>query len=451
MKGDAHMKYHILPIVAWFLPLLTGLSSAVAQPPALADSTIRVEYDPKTLARRITIRAVDGRIAWSDIFRGLARSRNYDDLALEDALPNRAFDIHSPSADRWLRRINGTVGPHVQVSLLRTTGGHAEPSLVITTDREGILQSRRRFKSKLRDLVARWDDRPIKPAYGLKLDRDWDQACHDRELVVVVHGLNSRPEETATFLADARKEGFPCAEFAYPNDQPIDDSARLLADELQHLAETHANRQVALVTHSMGGLVARSVIERPQLDPGNVRRLIMIAPPNHGSTLASYAVALDTWEYFTSSHRRHEGHSIHGCFADGLAEALDDLTPNSIFLQRLNARPRNSNVSYTIILGNRAPLREAHLARLRDGIARAGNRNRWLQFFGSKLSTMLYDMEEVVDGRGDGVVSVRRGMLDGVDDTVVLHLGHADVLRADAPNGARKARQVVLNRLTGRR
>lgn len=40
------------------------------------------------------------------------------------------------------------------------------------------------------------------------------------------------------------------------------------------------------------------------------------------------------------------------------------------------------------------------------------------------LDALLADMEEIVDGKGDGVVAVKRGRLDGVDDIVLLPFGH---------------------------
>ena len=53
-----------------------------------------------------------------------------------------------------------------------------------------------------------------------------------------------------------------------------------------------------LVCHSMGSLVARACIEDPLYDPGNVERLIMIAPPTHGSLIAHFAAGTDLWEHW---------------------------------------------------------------------------------------------------------------------------------------------------------
>ncbi len=40
------------------------------------------------------------------------------------------------------------------------------------------------------------------------------------------------------------------------------------------------------------------------------------------------------------------------------------------------------------------------------------------------IDNLMADMDELVEGRGDGVVSVKRGQLAGVDDVVLLPFDH---------------------------
>ena len=47
---------------------------------------------------------------------------------------------------------------------------------------------------------------------------------------------------------------------------------------------------------ALGVEIARACLENKELDPGNVTRLVMIAPPTHGTMLAHIAVATDVWE-----------------------------------------------------------------------------------------------------------------------------------------------------------
>jgi len=274
-----------------------------------------------------------------------------------------------------------------------------------------------------------------------------DRTPADRNLIVLIHGLNSDPAKVDALLAAARADRFPCAVLSYPNDQPIDDSAKLLSRELSRLAKDHPRRGVSLVTHSMGGLVARAAIEDPKLDPGNVRQLIMVAPPNHGSALARFAFGLELNEHVAEDRRKIEVNTFLAAVEDGLAEAARDLRPDSPFLRTLNARARNPNVRYTIFLGTAAPLTDADLARLRRTAAAAGKRNRWVQFFGPRAQIWLEDLDETVGGKGDGVVSLARGRLEGVQDTVVLHFSHTSVLRTPADGDERKVHGGILQRL----
>jgi pimeloyl-ACP methyl ester carboxylesterase len=235
--------------------------------------------------------------------------------------------------------------------------------------------------------------------------------------------------------------------FRYPNDQPVADSAKLLAGELKEFAEDHPGRGVSLVTSSMGGLVARAVIEDPDLDPGNVRQLIMIAPPNHGSALARFGFGLDLWEHVSGRLRKEETRLFYSLVEDGLSEAAADLRPDSPFLRQLNARERNPRVRYTILLGTGGPLRPMELAALRKSVAAAGQRTRWVRFFGARTEQWLEDLDEVVEGKGDGAVSIERGRLEGVKDTVLLKFRHAPELPARVSNDMDKLHQEIVKRI----
>lgn len=417
---------------------------------ASADSRaaqIEVEYAPDALVSTIRVKAEDDKVAWVDVLRSLARARGHDDTALDGTMPDAGFYVTGVKGILVLAGLNVALRPHVHFDVERDENG--EPWLVIRVDRETLLASKRRFQEWFRGAVVRRRAIGGGQTYGLVFEKNGLDAAPDLPLVVVIHGMNSRPEETEGLLSAVRDAGFACGTFGYPNDQPIGDSAKLLAQELAKLLEDRPHRRVSLVTHSMGGLVARAVIEDPRLDPGNVRQLIMVAPPNHGSTLANFSFGLDVWEHIPSDARKSRDVGLfYAAVEDGLSQAAADLRPGSPLLNRLNARGRNPNVAYSIILGTKAPLTEADLAILQQRLAAAGEQSRWVRFFGSRLQTWLADLDEMVDGKGDGVVSVQRGRLEGVQDVVLLEFGHTGVLGHPNSSIAKSVYREVVSRLT---
>ena len=99
--------------------------------------------------------------------------------------------------------------------------------------------------------------------FGIHLDDGVSDSSSQRPLVILIHGYNSCPQRLAPLQATISAAGYECGTFCYPNDQAIVDSADLLSQELHRLHRLYPNRKVALVTHSMGGLVAREVLENP--------------------------------------------------------------------------------------------------------------------------------------------------------------------------------------------
>jgi hypothetical protein len=236
--------------------------------------------------------------------------------------------------------------------------------------------------------------------------------------------------------------------FRYPNDQSIEESAELLSRGLRKVAQEHSKRKVALLTMSMGGLVAREAIENPALDPGNVERLVMVAPPSHGSSLANIPCSADIWEHLVRRNDRSMYDCLCDCIEDGLDEARYDLQPESPFLKRLNARQRNAAVKYTIFLGTGGRLTQEQLDSLERSIDEAAQGSRLVAFAKPVLKNAVEAMNDSVK-EGDGVVSVERGRLDGVKDTVLLDLNHWNVNEKPEDKSVAQLHQEILKRLKG--
>jgi pimeloyl-ACP methyl ester carboxylesterase len=256
--------------------------------------------------------------------------------------------------------------------------------------------------------------------------------------VVLVHGLDDPGdlwEDLAPALAAAGRN--VCA-FTYPNDQAIRESASFFAREFRTLRERGAG-EVVLVVHSMGGLVSREMLTSPalgyreQVERGElpqVRHLIMVATPNHGSSLAHCRILAEMreqWTRFVSGR----GHLL-GMLADGAGEAQADLLPGSPFLKELNARPDPPGVGMTVIAGVVSPL---SLAFVEESVS--AWKKETPQATHALLDELGDGLKAVVAGVGDGAVALASTRLEGVDDHVTVEADHLSIVHNYLPGMTR--------------
>ncbi len=414
--------------------------------PAFAQDTdpVQLVENKDTLQSELRIGTNDGRVDLGDVFRAISRFNGYDDSELRLALPNAEISLDG-SAARWsIAAVNKVLRPCVEVN-------NNGETLDIVVDRESARQWVNTRKANVRWAWDQVDWRSEPPTYGIEMvgsiestDKPAKPVEEEKDIVLLIHGLNSRPEDVSAFIPLIEQAHLTAATFRYPNDQPIDQSSALLSDELKRIATKHPNRKVRLLTHSMGGLVARGAIET-KLDPGNVTQLIMIAPPNQGSALARVATFMDCYEFCTSSHHRRSGVLVESV-SDGLGEATADLAPHSVFLDRINHQKRNPDVRYTILIGTGGPMNEDEMNHIRKTVREYSDGNPFTRFLSSKLNDSLDGLDEVVQGKGDGVVSCDRAKLDGVADIVELPFSHAGILGSHG-KASKEAYAVIRDRL----
>jgi pimeloyl-ACP methyl ester carboxylesterase len=282
----------------------------------------------------------------------------------------------------------------------------------------------------------------------LELEPGWEAAPVDRPLVIAVHGFYSNRDRAGALLKGAQDKGFPTGNFEYASDRPIEESAGLLAQNLKCIADKQPERRVALVTHSMGGVVARSVVENPELDPGNVTRLVMIAPPNHGSALAGLALRVRPTAEMDELEAQAATRWGRAAVLALVGPAAQQLQPGSPFLTELNARPRNPRVRYTIFLGTKAALPAKLADAAEKAVDETDQRWRWTRWLGEDFRERLSELPEVRNGLGDSVVSVESGRLEGVDDVVLLPFRHNEPLWDPDEPAVEQLSQEVMKRLT---
>jgi pimeloyl-ACP methyl ester carboxylesterase len=111
-------------------------------------------------------------------------------------------------------------------------------------------------------------------------------------VVIVLHGLGANRQMMAGLADFLEEKGkLTTVNVGYPSTMaPIDEHALSLASVIEHLDGV---REISFVAHSMGNLVIRHTLNdfellteaaRPQVQ---FKRLVMIAPPNHGATMAN--------------------------------------------------------------------------------------------------------------------------------------------------------------------
>ena len=131
-----------------------------------------------------------------------------------------------------------------------------------------------------------------------------DSTAPTDKLLVLAHGLCMSNQQWTrdgyshgAALADAL--GFTPLYLRYNSGLPIAENGRLLADRLETLVRNWPRpvRELTILGHSMGGLVARSAClaaaERKLEWPQSLRRLVFLGTPHHGAPLERGGHGLD--------------------------------------------------------------------------------------------------------------------------------------------------------------
>jgi len=121
--------------------------------------------------------------------------------------------------------------------------------------------------------------------WGLFLLQAWDPA---KTPVLLVHGAGGYPREWEHVVAGLDPKRFQPLIFQYPSGMRLQGVVDGLTDMLQELHDRTGFRDLAVVAHSMGGLVARRAVSRDAAAPWTekVRLLVTMATPWQGMEAA---------------------------------------------------------------------------------------------------------------------------------------------------------------------
>lgn len=101
------------------------------------------------------------------------------------------------------------------------------------------------------------------------------------EVVFLLHGICKSRLDMIPIERALKRKGLHVVNWSYRSRQyPIDK----LADQLADVVSSHPATRISFVTHSMGGIIVRTYLQK--YAPRNVHRFVMIAPPNQGALLA---------------------------------------------------------------------------------------------------------------------------------------------------------------------
>ena len=376
-----------------------------------------------------------------------------DEQTIADALDFR-IDVSSAAGRGLVSQLQSLTGGVVTTDV-------KPDRLVITLDRLRLRQNEKQLRTRFRGMVETLFPQAaaaVKARYGMRIyldekppaqQPDPAQFGDGRRVVVLVHGLDEPGRVWMVLRPALLRAGMIVADFEYPNDQPIDESSQLLAEELRRVKTMGVDR-VSLVGHSMGGLVSRHVLTDPRWYAGagrghddlpGVDRLIMIGTPQHGSQMARLRIATEIRDHVMRS-LSGDGMIFDGFF-DGAGEAKIDLLPGSRFLTTLNNRPHPEGVTMTIIAGRASPVTPDRIVEALDGV------KDHLDVEQDTIDGLRDGLHGLVAGVGDGAVSLRSSRLDGVEDYVLVDGTHLSIIRNVMESSTRvpPAVPLVLDRL----
>ena len=191
------------------------------------------------------------------------------------------------------------------------------------------------------------------------------------EVVILLHGL-IRTSASMEAMEDALlEEAYIVHNIDYPSRHfPIEQLAKDVREQIEALTES--DDTIHFVTHSMGGILVRTIQKETPLE--NIGRVVMLSPPNQGSELADSLGELSLYNWINGP----AGGQL-GTDPDGYVNSLGPV-----------------DFELGVIAGDRSI--------------------NWINSI-------------IIPGKDDGKVSIERAKVEGMKDYKVIHATHPYIMK----------------------
>jgi pimeloyl-ACP methyl ester carboxylesterase len=357
-----------------------------------------------------------------DVAEVVARLALASGLAVERPPGKLSLPLEGRAASLTRTLLGETLGPDASLEV--------RPRELVITLAPALFEPDRKadWEKRIRTLADRASKEVQRRSrYGFHARASYRPNDPNRPTICLIHGLNSTSGVFRHMLDPLEEAGYGIVVYDFPYNRDLDEtSAAFARDWAEFRQKKGETRPWSIVAHSMGSLLARSYVEDDKKFARDVVSLILIAPPNHGSSLSRAQTLLQTIQSVQALNGSKRTDPL-ALLGDGLGLAADDMTPGSAYLNALNAHRPREGVRYHILAGDVGYLSLEARRQVESRMNGRGVLGGIGRMLASGVSSQL---DEVTDGLGDGCVSVASTKLEGVETPRVLHANHLELIRA---------------------
>lgn len=130
----------------------------------------------------------------------------------------------------------------------------------------------------------------------------------NRDYVVLLHGLGRTALSMSRMKSSLRAYGYRVINVTYPSSRfPVKYLSAVWLDQLLRNRIVDPDARIHFVTHSLGGIVLRQYLSNHSIQ--NLGRVVMLAPPNHGSQIIDHLKASPITRHLLGPNRLELGTS----------------------------------------------------------------------------------------------------------------------------------------------